>query len=99
MTDTTTFLNFCVLTCQNFNRTLEDLKSISDRIAADSALSTNTAATAQKTSRTDLTAASFDNLKVCIDLVTTVLNSTNGSNVSVAVNTGGTVKLGFYQMI
>ena len=99
MTDTTAFLNFCVSSCQTFNKNLEDLKSISDRIAADSALSTNTAAAASKTGRSELVAADFDNLKVCIDLVVNLLNAINGGNVPVSVNTGGTVKLGFYKMI
>ena len=99
MTDTTAFLNFCVSTCQQFNRNLEDLKSISDRIAADTALSTNTALAAQNTGRKELVAADFDNLKVCIDLMVSLLNATNGQNIPVVENTGGTVKLGFYKMI
>ena len=99
MTDTTAFVNFCVATTQSFNRVYEDLKSISDRIGADSALSTNTATAASKTGRSELTAADFDNLKVCIDLMTTLLNASNGGNVPVSVNTGGTVKLGFYRML
>lgn len=99
MTDATAFLNLCVATSQQFNRVLEDLKSISDRISADTALSTATALAAQGTGRKELTAADFDNLKVVIDLLGTLLNATNGGNVPVAVNTGGTVKLGFYRMI
>jgi hypothetical protein len=99
MTDTTAFLNFCIATCQQFNLALENLKSISDRIGADSSLSTNTATAAQKANRTDLATADFDNLKAVIDLLTTVLNATNGGNVPVAINTGGTVKLGFYKIL
>lgn len=99
MTDTTAFLNFCVSTTQQFNRNLEDLKSISDRIGADSNLSTNTATAAQSTGRKELVAADFDNLKACIDLLTTLLNAINGGNVSVTINTGGTVKLGFYKIL
>lgn len=99
MTDTTAFLNFCVTTSQSFNRILEDLRSISDRIAADTALSSATAQAAQATSRKELTAADFDNLKVCIDLVGALLAAKNNDTVSVVVNTGGSVKLGFYRMI
>jgi hypothetical protein len=99
MTDTTAFLTLCVSTAQKFNSVYEDLKSISDRIGADSALSTNTAAAAQNTGRKELVAADFDNLKVVIDLLTTLLNSNNGGSVPVNVNTGGTVKLGFYRML
>jgi hypothetical protein len=99
MTDTTAFLNLCVSTVQQFNKTLGDLRSISDRIASDSSLSTATAAKAAGTGRSELTAADFDNLKVVIDLVDTLLDKTNGQTVSVNVNTGGTVKLGFYKMI
>lgn len=99
MTDATAFLNFCVTTTQQFNRVYEDMKSISDRIGADSALSTNTAAAAQNTSRKELVAADFDNLKAVIDLTTTLLNSVNGSTVPVSINTGGTVKLGFYKIL
>ncbi len=99
MTDTAAFLTLCVSTTQAFNRAYEDMKSISDRIGADSALSSATAAMAQATGRKELSAADFDNLKVCIDLLGTLLNASNGGNVPVAVNTGGTVKLGFYKML
>ena len=99
MTDATAFLNFCVTTSQQFNHIYEDLKSISDRIGADTFLSTATAAAAQNTGRKELVAADFDNLKVVIDLLTTLLNATNNQVITVVENTGGTVKLGFYKMI
>jgi hypothetical protein len=99
MTDTTAFLNLCITATQKFNQTYEDLKSISDRIGADSALSTNTATAASKTGRSELVAADFDNLKTVIDLLTTLLNASNGGNVPVTINTGGTVKLGFYKIL
>lgn len=99
MTDTSAFLTFCVGASQRFNAVYEDLKSISDRIGADTALSTNTALAASKTGRSELTAADFDNLKVVIDLLTSLLNASNGGTVPVAVNTGGTVKLGIYRML
>lgn len=99
MTDYTSFLNFCVSKTQAFVNDLEDMKTISDRIAADSSLSTNTALAAQNTGRKELTAADFDNLKVCIDLMVSLLNASNGQSVPVVENTGGMVKLGFYKMI
>ncbi len=99
MTDTTAFLSMCVATSQQFNRVYEDLKSLADRIAADSALSTATAVAAQNTGRKELTAADFDNFKVVIDLLGALLNASNGGSVPIVVNTGGMVKLGFYRML
>jgi hypothetical protein len=99
MTDASFFFQTCVNACRVMSQNLEDLKSVSDRIGADSALSSETAAAAAKVGRTDLTAADFDNLKVCIDLMQDLLNAINGGNVPVSVNTGGTVKLGFYKII
>jgi hypothetical protein len=81
------------------NENLQDMKSISDRIGADTALSGEAANAAKAAGRSDLVAADFDNLKVCIDLMQDLLNAVNGGNVPVSVNTGGTVKLGFYKII
>ena len=99
MTDASSFFLTCVGVCRAMNENLQDMKSISDRIGADTALSGEAAAAAATAGRTDLVAADFDNLKVCIDLMQTLLNAINGGNVPVSVNTGGTVKLGFYKII
>src|SRR6516162_1441855 len=99
MTDATSFFQTCVGVCRALNQNLEDLKSVSDRIGADSALSGEAANAAKTAGRGDLAAADFDNLKVCIDHLQNLLNAVNGGNVPVSVNTGGTVKLGFYKII
>lgn len=88
-----------VNTVQNFTLAFEQLKLISDRIGADSAISTALAATAQSGPRKDLQTADFDNLKVVIDLVSTLMAAQNNGNVPVAINTGGAVKLGFYKVL
>lgn len=98
MTDATAFLNFCVTTTQNFNRVYEDLKSISDRIGADSALSNATATAAQATSRKELQTQDFDNLKACIDLLSALLNTSQNGTVTATANVA-TVKLGFYKIL
>ena len=99
MTDALSFFQTCVGVCRVMNQNLEDLKSLSDRIGADTALSAAAADAAAKAGRTDLAAADFDNLKVCIDHLQSLLNAVNGGNVPVNINTGGTVKLGFYKII
>ena len=99
MTDASSFFQTCVGVCRATSQNLEDLRQISDRIGADSALSGEAAAAAKNAGRGDLAAADFDNLKVCIDLMQDLLNAVNGGNVPVSVNTGGTVKLGFYKII
>ena len=99
MTDASSFFQTCVGVCRVMSQNLEDLRSISDRIGADSALSGEAANAAKTAGRGDLAAADFDNLKVCIDLMQNLLNAVNGGNVPVSVNTGGTVKLGFYKII
>jgi hypothetical protein len=99
MTDASSFFQTCVGVCRVMNENLQDMKSISDRIGADTSLSSKAAAAAGTAGRSDLTAADFDNLKVCIDLLQNLLNAVNGGNVPVSVNTGGTVKLGFYKII
>ena len=99
MTDATSFFQTCVGVCRVMSQNLEDLRQISDRIGADSALSGEAAAAAATAGRTDLKAADFDNLKVCIDLLQELLAAVNGDSVPVSVNTGGTVKLGFYKII
>ena len=99
MTDATSFFQTCVGVCRTMNQNLEDLKSLSDRIGADTTLSTAAANAAKAAGRTDLSAADFDNLKVCIDHLQNLLNAINGGNVPVNINTGGTVKLGFYKII
>ena len=99
MTDASSFFQTCVGVCRALNQNLEDLKSVSDRIGADSALSGEAANAAKAAGRGDLAAADFDNLKVCIDLMQDLLNAVNGGTVPVSVNTGGTVKLGFYKII
>ena len=99
MTDASSFFQTCVGVCRVMNENLVALRSISDRIGADSALSTEAANAAKNAGRSDLTAADFDNLKVCIDLLQELLAAVNGDSVPVSVNTGGTVKLGFYKII
>ena len=99
MTDTITFYRSIVSQVTQFIATVEQMQLISDRIGADSAMSAALAASAATGGRADLTTASFDNLKVVIDLVTTLLAAQNGGNVPVAINTGGTVKLGFYKIM
>ena len=99
MTDASSFFQTCVGVCRVMSQNLEDLRSISDRIGADSALSGEAANAAKTAGRGDLTAADFDNLKVCIDHLQSLLNAVNGDTVPVSVNTGGTVKLGFYKII
>ena len=99
MTDASSFFQTCVGVCRVMSQNLEDLRSISDRIGADSALSGEAANAAKTAGRGDLTAADFDNLKVCIDHLQSLLNAVNGGNVPVNINTGGTVKLGFYKII
>ena len=99
MTDATSFFQTCVGVCRIMNENLQDMKSISDRIGADTALSGEAANAAKAAGRSDLVAADFDNLKVCIDHLQSLLNAVNGDTVPVSVNTGGTVKLGFYKII
>lgn len=99
MSDTTVFFNNILAWVRRYAEDLENLKQISDRIGADSAMATNLAAAATKAGRTDLVAADFDNLKVVIDLESTLLNAINGGNVPVSINTGGTVKLGYYRIM
>ncbi len=99
MTDTTAFLDTIVRVAQNFNQILEDMKSISDRIGSDSNLSTATAVAAAAGPRKELVAADFDNLKVAIDLLQTLLAASNGGNVPVTINTGGKVVLAFYKVL
>ena len=99
MTDAASFFSTCVGVCRVMNENLEDLKSLSDRIGADTALSAAAANAAKAAGRTDLSAADFDNLKVCIDHLQSLLNAINGGTVPVNINTGGTVKLGFYKII
>jgi hypothetical protein len=99
MSDAVAATSLCINAANQFNTVYASLKSVSDRIAADSYLSSQMADAAKKMNRPDLTEADFDNLKVCIDLLTDLLNALNGENVPVVVNTGGAVKLGFYKMI
>jgi len=99
MSDANVLLNDIVAWTRRYAEDLEHMRTISDRIGADSAMATNLAAAATKAGRTDLVAADFDNYKICVDLDRTLLNSSNGSTVSVSINTGGTVKLGFYKIL
>lgn len=94
MTDTRTFLQQLILGVNNFTLALEQCKLLADRIQADSLLSTNTAAAAQNSGRTDLSTADFDNFNSAMQLLETTLNGTNAS-----VNTGGSVRLAFYKII
>lgn len=94
MTDTISFYRNLVAQTNQFVQAWEAIKLMHERIASDSTLSTKAATSAQANGRTDLTAADFDNLKSAVDVVQTLLDSTN-----VAVNTGGTVKLAFFKLL
>src|SRR4051812_31571152 len=99
MTDTTVFYRTVIAQVTQFVKAYEDLKVLSDRIAADSALSGQAATAAQAGGRSDLTAASFDNLKVAADLIESLLSANTGANVPVSINTGGKVKLALYKLL
>jgi len=94
MTDTVSFYRGLVIQVGEFVRAFEQLKLLSDRIGADSALSSQAAVSAQQGGRTDLSAADFDNFKTATDLLASTLESSN-----VGVNTGGKVVLAFYKIL
>ncbi len=94
MTDTVAFYRNVVAATAQFINAFEALTLLADRIAADSALSTATAQTAQGVGRTDLTAANFDNFRLAVNLISNKLNASDAS-----VPNGGTVRLSFYQLI
>jgi hypothetical protein len=83
---------------QNFNLSVERLQNISARIGADNLLSATLAALPAATTR-NLATANFDDLKTCIDLLTSLLGKTNGQTVTATQNTGGTVQLAFFRML
>jgi hypothetical protein len=93
MTDTTTFYRTIIGQVSQFVAITDEMRLISDRIGADSSLSSKLAASAQAGGRTDLTVADFDNLKAAIDAIDTLLNSNSPS-----VN-APTVKLPFYVVL
>lgn len=99
MTDTTTFYREAVSAAKQFVNAFENMKLISDRIKADSFLSGQAATAAQAGGRSDLTAASFDNLQIATDLITSLMNTTSGQSVTNAVNTGGKAVLAFYKIL
>lgn len=94
MTDTVNFYRTLVFQVNQFITAYENLVLAADRIAADSALAGNTATAAQANGRNDITTATVNNLNSAMQLLETTLDSTNAG-----VNTGGTVRLAFYQLM
>jgi len=94
MTDTRSFFKAVVDGSTQFIAAIENLEQLADRIAADTALSTATAATATAAGRADLAAANFDNFRLAVGVIKTLLDNANAS-----VPNGGTVKLSFYQLM
>lgn len=94
MTDTTSFYRGVISATTQFINAFEDLTLLADRIAADSSLSSNAAASAAASGRSDLTAANFDNFRLAVNLLNGVL-----TNSSTSVPDGGTVRLAFYQLM
>jgi hypothetical protein len=94
MTDTRSFFKAVVDGSNAFVAAVETLELLADRISADTALSTNTAATATASGRADLSAANFDNFKLAVQQIKALMDNTNAG-----VPNGGTLKLSFYQLI
>lgn len=93
MTDPINFYRTVISQVTAFVGAYENLLLISDRISADSSLSTSAAAAANSGGRADLTIADFDNLNNAIKSIQTRLGS-NDPTVNSA-----TVKLPLYKIL
>ncbi len=99
MTDAIVGYKNLIAQTNQFVQAFEALKLFSDRVGADTSLSTAFAAAAATTGRSDLSAANFDNFKRAVDVVTALLESTASQTTTNDVNTGGKAVLAFYQLL
>lgn len=97
MTDKVALIRKIQDVASNFNFTLGELKSIRDRIGAESTLATQLAAAA--TPALGLTAANFDDFKIFVDLLESLMSKSTGQTVSVSIGTGGHVELAWQRML
>ena len=97
MTDKVALIRKIQEVASNFSFTLGELKSIRDRIGAESTLATQLAAAAD--SSLGLTAANFDDFKTFVDLLESLMGKATGQTVSVTIGTGGHVELAFQRML
>ena len=88
MADASTFSRNVINTVGQLVSVLQQLQTISDRIASDSALAGQAATAAQAAGRADLSTGDFDRCKASIDQMLFTFNSGNPSQ-----------KQNFYKML
>jgi hypothetical protein len=93
MTDTNTMFRMIVANTNAFIKAYEDMALIEDRLATDPNLAAELAASASAGGRTDLGEPQFEQLQTAIQLVQTLMNTTQSTLG------GNYTKFPFYEII